>query len=116
MDVQRNWIDFEESALVTKTENSPGIPRVPKIGTMRGKPVITSEVQDAIREAAQIGATAVKEALEAVKEGIEAAKLDSEQARHDLEAAKRDLERAQRDVERERTRMPFGRGACHLGG
>lgn len=96
--------DFDESALVTKTESSPGMPRISKVSTIRGRQVITTEVQDAIREAAHIGATAVKQALEAVKEGLEAAKLDSEQARHDLERAKRDLQRAQTEVERERAR------------
>ncbi len=96
--------DFEESALVTKTESSPGMPRVARVSTIRGRQVIGTEVQDAIREAAQIGATAVKEALEAVREGLDAAKLDSEQARHDLERAKGDLERARREVERERSR------------
>jgi len=96
--------DFEESALVTKTESSPGMPRISKVSTLRGRQVITTEVQDAIREAAHAGATAVKEALEAVKEGLEAAKLDSDQARQDLDKAKRDLERAQREVERERSR------------
>lgn len=96
--------DFEESALVTKTEPSPGMPRVSRASSIRGRQVITTEVQDAIREAAHVGATAVKEALEAVKEGLEAAKLDSEQARQDLEKAKRDLQRDHVEVERERTR------------
>ena len=81
--------DFEESALVTKTESSPGMPRISKVSTLRGRQVITTEVQDAIREAAHAGATAVKEALEAVKEGLEAAKLDSDQARQDLDKADR---------------------------
>ncbi len=103
--------DFEESALVTKTENSAGIPRISKTTTIRGRQVITTEVQEAIREAAHIGATAVKEALEAVKEGLEAAKLDGEEARRDLESAKRDLERAQREVERERSRARSERDA-----
>lgn len=94
--------DFEEGVLITKTESSPGMPRISKVSTVRGRQVITTEVQDAIREAAHLGATAVKEALEAVKEGLEAAKLDSEQARQDLEKAKRDMERARREVERSR--------------
>ncbi len=94
--------DFDEAALVTKTESSPGMPRISKVSTIRGRQVITSEVQDAIREAAHVGATAVKEALEAVKEGLEAAKLDGDQARRDLDKAKRDLERAHREVERSR--------------
>ena len=58
--------DFPESALVTKTEASAGFPRH-KIMVPRGNKVLTSEIQDAIREATQMSATAVKEALEAVK-------------------------------------------------
>lgn len=101
--------DFEDSVLVSKTESSPGMPRVSKSVTYRGgKQVMTTEVQEAIREATQIGATAVREALEAVKEGLEAAKLDNDDARRELESAKRDLERAQRDAARERSRS--GRG------
>ena len=95
--------DFEETALVTKTENSPGLPRT-RVTTFKGKQVISSEVQDAIREATQLGASAVKEALEAVKEGLEAAKLDNDQARHDLDSAKRDLERAHREAARDQSR------------
>jgi hypothetical protein len=93
--------DFEENVLATRTESSPNhSPRIVKTGR-----VMTGEVQDAIREAAQIGATAVREALEAVKQGLEAARLDSDEARRDLDAAKRDLERARRDAEREHARM-----------
>ena len=96
--------DFEESALVTKTETSAGMPRVSKSVTVNGRTVISAEIQESIREAARIGATAVKQAFEAVRDGIDAARLDSDQARRDLDRAKKDLERAQRDVERERTR------------
>jgi hypothetical protein len=96
--------DFEETALVTKTENSPGMPRAVKPVTTKGKLVLGTEVQEAIREAAQIGATAVKEALEAVKQGLDAAKLDNEEARQDLEKAKRDLARAKSEMDRERNR------------
>ncbi len=97
--------DFDESVLVTKTESSAGMPRVSKVSTVRGRQVITTEVQDAIREATQAGALAVKEALEAVKEGLEAAKLDSDEARREIEKAKRDMQRAQTEVDRERSRV-----------
>ena len=50
--------DFEESALVTKAENSPAIPRISKSVTINGRTVISAEIQESIREAAKIGATA----------------------------------------------------------
>ena len=96
--------DFDESSLVTKAENSPGLPRISKNVTINGRTVISAEIQDSIREAARIGATAVKQAFEAARDGISAAKLDGDQARRDLDKAQRDLERAQRDAERERSR------------
>lgn len=97
--------DFEEGALVTKTESSPGMPRFARISTSRNGKVITAEVQEAIREAAQIGASAVKEALEAVKEGIEAARVDGDEARRELDRARRELERAHLEAARERVRV-----------
>lgn len=96
--------DFEESVLVTKVESSPSMPRISKSITISGRTVISAEIQESIREAAKIGATAVRQAFEAVRDGLADAKLDSDQARRDLDKAKRDLERAQRDAERERSR------------
>jgi hypothetical protein len=95
--------DFDETALVTKTEAMAGMPRG---RTMiykgpSGK-VLTAEIQDAIREATQVSATAVKEALEAVKEGFEAARLDADDARRQMDEARKDLERAKREADRER--------------
>jgi hypothetical protein len=103
--------DFDETTLATKTESSPG--RSPRVTSSRNGKVLTAEVQDAIREAAQVGATAVRQALEAVKQGLEAAQLDSDDARRDLESAKRDLERARRDADRERARDGSGGAAPH---
>ena len=88
--------DFDESALVTKTEAAPGFPRG-KIAFPRGNKVLTTEIQDAIREATQLSATAIKEALEAVKEGLEAARLNSDEARRQMEDARREMERARRE-------------------
>jgi hypothetical protein len=92
--------DFPETALITKTEAAPGSLRS-KLFAPGGK-VLTAEIQDAIREATQLSATAVKEALESIKEGLEAARLDSDDAQRQMEEAKRQMERARRDLERER--------------
>jgi hypothetical protein len=95
--------DFEENVLVTKIEAAAFTPRgrTAIIKSSGGK-VLTAEIQDAIREATQLSATAVKEALEAVKEGLEAARLDSDDARRQFEDAKRQMERARRESERAR--------------
>jgi hypothetical protein len=93
--------DFEESVLVTRTEAVAGFPRG-KAPFFKGNKVLTAEIQDAIREAAQLSATAIKEALEAIKEGLDAARLDSDDARRQMEDAKRQMERARRNLEREK--------------
>lgn len=87
--------DFDESSLVTKTENVAGSPRSRRV-TVAGKDVrvMSQEVRDAIREATQVGASAVREALEAVREGLEEAKINSEEARKELDEARRELDRA----------------------
>lgn len=96
--------DFEESALVTKVEATPGSTRskstILKYG--RDNRALSTEIQDAIREATQLSATAVREALEAVKEGLDAARLNTDDARRKMEEAKRDMERARREMEREK--------------
>src|SRR5688572_13113710 len=102
--------DFEESALVTKTESAPGFARGKTTAFVKGKSVLTTEIQDAIREASQLSATAVKEALEAIKEGLEAARLDSDDARRQMEDAKRQMERARRDLERQRNEAAVAGG------
>lgn len=95
--------DFEENALVTKIEAAAFTPRgrTVSIKTSNGK-VLTAEIQDAIREATQLSAIAVKEALEAVKEGLEAARLDTDDARRQFEEAKREMERARSKSDREK--------------
>jgi hypothetical protein len=93
--------DFEESALITKIEAASGFgPK--KLTFNKSSRVLNAEVQDAIREATQMSATAIKEALEAVKEGLEAARLDSDDGRKQMEDAKREMERARRELERMR--------------
>ncbi len=91
--------DFDESALVTKSETVSGFSRTHPMASLREGKVLTMEVQNAIREATQLSATAIREALEAVRDGLEAAKLDSDQARRQLEAARREMERSRRDRE-----------------
>jgi DUF4097 and DUF4098 domain-containing protein YvlB len=59
--------DFPETALVTKTENAPGMPR-------RGRSLLPPEAQHAIEEAARVSAQAVQEAKRAIQEGVEAAR------------------------------------------
>lgn len=84
--------DFEESALVTKTESTAGLPRPKRTTTIRtGGKVISDDVHEAIRDAAQSSAAAVQEAIIAVKESVGA-------AREGLEAARRasDRDRASR--------------------
>lgn len=94
--------DFDENALVTKTESSPGFPRTKIVTVGRNNKVLTAEIQDAIREATQLSATAVREALEAVKEGFEASRLDSDDARRQVEDARRQMDRARREADRQR--------------
>ncbi|MBL9211272.1 MAG: DUF4097 family beta strand repeat protein [Opitutaceae bacterium] len=91
--------DFAESALVTKTEAASGFGRHRPFTSARGGKVLTMEVQEAIREATQLSATAIREALEAVREGLEAAKLDTDDARRALDAARREMERGRRESE-----------------
>jgi hypothetical protein len=93
--------DFDESALVTKTESAAGFPRGKM--TFSNRKVLTQDIQDAIRDATQLSATAIREALEAVKEGFEASRLDSDDARRQVEDARREIERTRRDAERSRS-------------
>jgi hypothetical protein len=94
--------DFPDSALVTKTETAPGVSRSSFSFTTRSPKVLSLEIQEAIREATQISATAVQEALESVKEGLEAARLDSDEARRQFDEAKMQLDRARREADRTR--------------
>lgn len=106
--------DFEETVLVTKAEaSSPS--HFKNAWTIKGggSKVINAEVEEAIREATRISATAVKQALEAVKEGLAASRLDAEEAhrqveeaRKEMDRARRESDRARREVDRERRTAP----------
>ncbi len=89
--------DFDDAALVTKTESAPSTPRAKGIFTYKGGRGISVEIQDAIREATQASAIAVRQALEAVKDGLESAKINSEDARRQLDAARRQLDQFERE-------------------
>lgn len=96
--------DFDETALVTKAESGPAAPFKNQFVFKGGNgKVITAEVEDAIREASRISATAVKQALEAVKEGLEASRLDADEARTKLDEARKTMDRARRDADRQRS-------------
>lgn len=90
--------DFDESVLVTKAETTAGVARGKGPFDVRGTRVLSAEVQDAIREASQLSATAIREALEAIREGLDAAKLDTEDARRKLDDARRQMERSRREA------------------
>lgn len=100
--------DFDESALVTKAEaaiNPPSSPRSRTIYGARDGKVLTAEVQESIREAVAMGATAAKEALEAVKAGIEEAKLSTEDARRAMDRARREMDRSRAEADRNRVEV-----------
>ena len=89
--------DFDETALVTKSETSPVEARGRSFAARRPNVVISDDVHESIREAVREAASVAHEAVAAVKESIGA-------AREGVDAARRDAERAQRDAERERAR------------
>lgn len=103
--------DFEESALVTRTEATSGYSRGKSVYLHRPGKIITTEVEDAIREATRVSAQAVKEALEAVKQGLEDSRIESDEAKRQLEEARREIDKARREVERERRVATVERGA-----
>lgn len=95
--------DFDETALVTKTETSPGLPRGRmSISSAKGGKVLSAEIEEAIKEATRVGVTAAQEALMAVKEGLEASKIETEEARKKFEEANKEIEKARRESERAR--------------
>jgi hypothetical protein len=67
--------DFDEKALVTKTESTPrSSKRTPKAVTIHSGDAITPEVRDAIREAARASAVAIREAAQAARDAAQAAR------------------------------------------
>ena len=67
--------DFDDKALVTKTENSPRTSSSRKTRTIgsSGSSILPPEARDAIREAARAGAVAMREAAQAVRDAAQAA-------------------------------------------
>jgi DUF4097 and DUF4098 domain-containing protein YvlB len=96
--------DFDDSVLVTKTESAPGNSRFKGTYTYRGNKGLSVEIQETIREATQISAVAVRQALESVKDGLESAKLDTDDARRQLDDARRQLDKARSEADRARAR------------
>lgn len=64
--------DFDEAALVTKTENTPRAKRAPRAVTVTGSKWPSDETKDAIREAARATAAAVREAAQAARDAAQA--------------------------------------------
>lgn len=96
--------DFDETALVTKAEaavNPPSSSRT-RVAFSRDGKVLTAEVQESIREAVAMGASAAQEALEAVKAGLEEAKLSGEEARRAMDRARREIDKARQQADRTR--------------
>ncbi len=87
--------DFEEAVLTTKTETMPFTSRN-SFTYAKGSKGISMDVQNAIREAIQISATAVRQALEAVKEGLDSSRLDADDARRQLDEAKKQMAQIER--------------------
>ncbi|MEO6246654.1 MAG: DUF4097 family beta strand repeat-containing protein [Opitutaceae bacterium] len=76
--------DFDETALVTKTESTARTGGSTPYGH-RGLP---EQVQERIRHATQVSVTAVHEAIAAVKDGFEAAKERNDALDHEAEVAR----------------------------
>jgi len=73
--------DFPEAALVTQVENAPPSSRL----RAAGKGVLPPEAREAIREAARMGAQAIKEAGRAIHDGLEDARDKAADARDQVE-------------------------------
>lgn len=69
--------DFDDTALITKTENTP------RPGRNRGGRLLPPEAAEAIRNAARVAAEVSREAAEAAREGLEAAREAAGRARND---------------------------------
>lgn len=76
--------DFDDTALVTKTETTfraGSSRRAPRAVSIHGGEVMNSDVKEAIREAARVSASAIKEAAQAAREAAQAAREGAEAAR-----------------------------------
>ncbi len=83
--------DFDEKALVTKTEAAPRLASTGRKG--RTVTVLPADAQAAIHEAARVSTQAVREVVESIKDGAAEAKLDA--ARDQLEAAREKSDKAE---------------------
>lgn len=72
--------DFEESALVTKVENTPRSARVARVNASTLPP----EAREAIREAARVGAEVAREAALIAREAVQAARAGAAGDGNDL--------------------------------
>lgn len=90
--------DFDENALVTKTENSTRTG-----GKGMSNSFLPPEAREAIREATRVGAEAVREAAAAMREAAEAAREGAESSRRDSE---RQRELSQRDADAANSPVP----------
>lgn len=86
--------DFDETALITKTESVSASPRKFRTFTPAGGAdgVLPPEAREAIRDATRLGMQAAKEAVDAVKEGLDAARQEVERARADTKSDMREAE------------------------
>lgn len=77
--------DFDETALVTKTENTPRSSgkRATRSMTINGKTMITEETRDAIREATRAAALAVRDAAQAARDAAQAAREGAQELNPD---------------------------------
>lgn len=94
--------DFDESALVTKAEATAAPSRSKSTIVWADGKVLSREVQEAIREASAVSATAVREALEAMKQGFEESRINSDEVKRQLADARRQIDQARRESERAR--------------
>lgn len=94
--------DFDESALVTKAEATATPSRSKSTIVWADGKVLSREVQEAIREASAVSATAVREALEAMKQGFEESRINSDEVKRQLADARRQIDQARRESERAR--------------
>lgn len=74
--------DFDETALVTKVENTPRTSRVARVNSSTLPP----EAREAIREAARVGAEVAREAAMIAREAVQAARAGAAGEGHDLPA------------------------------
>jgi len=90
----QNWAvltDFDDKALVTRTEPAKGKIKVKTIRRGNGDSDLAdthAEVREAVREAIQTGVEAMREAARAAKEAAEAAREGAEAAREGVAQAK----------------------------